>query len=78
MAPRVSTPKRSQVAGPLCKTKSNSTVLQGSRGKDTTKKFMKYHREALLGIYRDKFKVGIIEGEKKKAGSGGLFGFLKR
>jgi hypothetical protein len=62
----------------MCRAQLTSTVLQGSRGKDATKKFMKYHREALLMNYRDNLKVGVLEAEKKKGGGGGLFGFLKR
>ena len=50
-------------------------VIQKAAGKDGTKQFLKYHREGLLLVHREKLVVGVVKEEIKKGR--GLFGFFR-
>ena len=55
--------------------------MQGVAGQDATKKFKKYHREAILNKYKDELLVGRLDAdmvEKPKVGSTFSLGFLRR
>jgi hypothetical protein len=53
--------------------------LKGVAGKDATKQFKKYHREAILDKYKEELQVGCLDvDEKPKSGSALSFGFLRR
>lgn len=51
-------------------------VLQRVAGKNATKQFQKYHREAILGRYKENLKVGIVNVERKK--ERGLFWWKRK
>jgi hypothetical protein len=54
-------------------------VLKGVAGKDATKQFKKYHREAILNKYKEELQVGCLDvDDKPKTGSTFSFGFLRR
>lgn len=54
-------------------------VLQVVAGRDATKQFKKYHREAILNQYKEKLQVGSLDADDKpKSGSTLSFGFLRR
>lgn len=55
-------------------------VMQTVAGKDATKQFNKYHREAILNKYKPDLQVGSVDPEEKpaKSGSGFSFGFFRR
>jgi hypothetical protein len=52
--------------------------MQGVGGKDATKKFQKYHREAILNKYREELQVGSIEVVETKPKSSSLFSFMRK
>jgi hypothetical protein len=55
--------------------------MQAVAGKDATKKFKRYHRDAILNKYKAELLVGILDinaKEKPKAGSMFSLGFLLR
>lgn len=55
--------------------------MQGVAGQDATKKFKKYHREAILNKYKDELLVGRLDADmdgKPKLGSTFSLGFLRR
>ena len=54
--------------------------MQGVAGKDATKKFKKYHRDAILNKYKEELQVGSLDADaaEKPTRSGLSFGFLRR
>ena len=57
-----------------------SVVLSSVAGTDATKKFRKYHRDAILNRYKERLQVGVLEHvPTKESRSRRLFGsFLKK
>lgn len=52
-------------------------VIQRVGGKDATKQFQKYHRDAILNKYKQDLQVGTVEVDTKPK-STSLFSFLHR
>ncbi|OBT61227.1 hypothetical protein VE03_08701 [Pseudogymnoascus sp. 23342-1-I1] len=52
-------------------------VMQGVGGKDATKKFQKYHRDAILNKYREELQIGSVKVETKPKSSS-LFSFMRK
>ncbi|KAF1817340.1 cytochrome b5 [Eremomyces bilateralis CBS 781.70] len=53
-------------------------ILNGVRGKDATKKYMKYHRLGILAQYRHLVVGKVVAGGEKPKEPKKLFGFIKR
>ncbi|OBT58395.1 hypothetical protein VE04_00784 [Pseudogymnoascus sp. 24MN13] len=53
-------------------------VMQTVSGKDATKKFQKYHRDAILNKHREELQIGSLEVVETKPKSSSLFSFLKK
>lgn len=43
-----------------------STVLLNAAGTDATKKFRKYHRDAILNRYKEQLQVGVLDASPAK------------
>jgi hypothetical protein len=52
--------------------------MQTVSGKDATKKFQKYHRDAILNKHREELQIGSLEVVETKPKSSSLFSFLKK
>lgn len=52
-------------------------VMQTFGGKHATKKFQKYHRDAILNKYREELQIGSVEVETKPKSSS-LFSFMRK
>ena len=51
--------------------------MQTVGGKDATKKFQKYHRDAILNKHREELQIGSVDVETKPKSSS-LFSFMRK